>query len=103
MPRGRGIGWAFQSLTQGSAKRGFKAGRHAHLIKDGLGGCRAACFQYFRQRRHFSGNARARCANFGGIAARLHQGFSRRRACCFRFAKLRGAFGQGGFGQLGRG
>jgi len=101
MPRGRRIRWAFQSLTQGSAKRGFQARWHTHLIENGLGGCCAARFQYFRQRRHFSGNTRTRGAYFGGIPARLHQGFSRRSACCFRFAKLRGAFGQRCFGKLG--
>ena len=75
MPRGSGIRWAFQSLTQGSAKRCFQAGRHAHLIQNGLGRGRAARFQHLRQRCHFSGDARARGTGFGGFAARLHQGF----------------------------
>ena len=75
MPRGRGIRWAFQSLTQSSAKGRFQAGRHPHLIKNGLGGGRAARFQYFRQRRHFRRHACAHRAGFGGTAPRLNQRF----------------------------
>ena len=91
MPRGRGIRWAFQSLTQSSAKRRFQARRHSHLIKNGLGGFCTARFQHFCQRRNFSGDARARGARFGGIAARLHQGFRCCGACRFRFSQPRRA------------
>ena len=75
MPRGRGIGGAFQSFTQSSAKGGFKPWWHTHLIQNGLGGCRAARFQHFRQRRNFRCNACAYCAGFGGTAPRLNKRF----------------------------
>ncbi len=97
MPRGRGIRWAFQSLTQGSAKGGFQAGRHAHLIKNGLGRGRATRFQNFCQCCHFGGDACARSADFGGLTAGLHQGFGCCCACCFRFTKPRRAADQGRF------
>ena len=97
MPRGRGIRWAFQSLTQSSAKRRFQARRHPHLIKNGLGGFCTARFQHFRQRRNFSGDARTCGARFSGIAARLHQGFRCCGACRFRFSQPRSTANQGRF------
>ena len=100
MPRGRGIGWAFQSLAQGSTKRGFKPGRHTHLIQNGLCGGRAARFQYFRQRRHFGGDARACCAGLSALAACLPQRFGCCRARRFGFGQARRAFNQRGFGKL---
>jgi hypothetical protein len=75
MPRRSGIGGAFQSLAQSSAKRRFQARRHPHLIKNGLGGFCPARFQYFRQRRHFRCNACAYRTGFGGTAPRLYQCF----------------------------
>ena len=97
MPRGRGIRWAFQSLTQGCAKGGFQAGRHAHLIKNGLGRGRAARFQDFRQRCDFSGDTCPRSTRFGGLTARLHQRFGCCGASCFRFTEPRRAADQGRF------
>ena len=103
MPRGRGIRWAFQSLTQSSAKGRFQAGRHPHLIKNGLGGFCAARFQHFCQRRNFSRDARTCGTCFGGIAARLHQGFRCCGACRFGFRQPRRAANQRGFcGACGR-
>lgn len=97
MPRGRGIRWAFQSLTQGCAKGGFQAGRHAHLIKNGLGRGRAARFQDFRQRCDFSGDTCPCSTRFGGLTARLHQRFGCCGASCFRFTEPRRAADQGRF------